>query len=295
MTLEQLRIFVAVAEREHVTAAARTLHLTQSAVSNAIAALEQRYATRLFHRIGRGVALNPAGRMFLIEARGVLARVQAAEAALLDASGLQRGELTIFASQTVASYWLPQHFAGFHRRYPGIVQRVSIGNTREVAAAVASGVAELGFVEGAVDHAALLREVVARDRLIILMPPHHPWASNAALDTADLLTRPWVSREPGSGTRSTLEEALAADGCDPAALPIAITLPSNEAVLAAVEAGAGVAALSEHVARSALASGRLVSAPYTLPDRPFHMVWHRERERSRAVAAFAASLRPPES
>ena len=62
MTLEQLRVFVAVAEREHVTRAAADLHLTQSATSAAIAALESRNATKLFNRIGRRIELTQAGR-----------------------------------------------------------------------------------------------------------------------------------------------------------------------------------------------------------------------------------------
>ena len=82
MTLEQLRIFVAVAEREHVTNAARDLNLTQSATSAAVAALEARYATKLFDRVGRRIALTDAGRLFLAEARSVLARAAAAELVL---------------------------------------------------------------------------------------------------------------------------------------------------------------------------------------------------------------------
>ena len=82
MTLEQLRIFVAVAEREHVTRAARDLHLTQSATSAAVTALEARYATKLFDRVGRGIMLTDVGRVFLAEARAVLARAVLALAAL---------------------------------------------------------------------------------------------------------------------------------------------------------------------------------------------------------------------
>ena len=89
MTLEQLRIFVAVAELEHVTRASERLNLTQSATSAAIAALEERYATRLFDRIGRNIRLTDAGRQFLPEARAVLSRAGAAEAALSDFAGLK--------------------------------------------------------------------------------------------------------------------------------------------------------------------------------------------------------------
>jgi len=77
MTLEQLRIFVAVAEQEHMTRAAGVLNLTQSATSAAIAALEDRYAIKLFDRIGRSIKLTDAGRQFVIEARAVLARAAA--------------------------------------------------------------------------------------------------------------------------------------------------------------------------------------------------------------------------
>ena len=79
MTLEQLRIFVAVAEREHMTRAASVLNLTQSAVSAAISTLEANYSTTLFHRVGRRIELTEAGRLFLDEARGVLASAAAAE------------------------------------------------------------------------------------------------------------------------------------------------------------------------------------------------------------------------
>src|SRR5690348_2953378 len=105
MTLEQLRVFVAVAERQHMTRAAESLHLAQSAVSAAIAALEARHGAKLFHRVGRGIELTEAGALFLNEARAVLARAEAAELVLSELGGLQRGTLAIHASKTIASSW----------------------------------------------------------------------------------------------------------------------------------------------------------------------------------------------
>ena len=84
MTLEQLRVFVAVAEQQHVTRAADALNLTQSAASAAIAALESRHETKLFNRVGRGIELTDAGKLFLTEAKAVIARVVAAELALTE-------------------------------------------------------------------------------------------------------------------------------------------------------------------------------------------------------------------
>jgi len=113
MTLEQLRIFVAVAEREHVTRAAEALHVTQSAASAAIAALEGRHNVPLFHRVGRRIELTDAGRMFLAEARAVLAKAASAELALGEYGGLKRGNLRLVASQTITAYWLPERLAAF--------------------------------------------------------------------------------------------------------------------------------------------------------------------------------------
>src|SRR3546814_6675905 len=100
MTLDQLRIFVAVAEREHVTQAARALNLTQSAVSAAIATLEDRHGSHLLARVGRGIALTEAGRAFLPEARAVLARVEAARNVLAYPSAPTHGSLRTAASPT---------------------------------------------------------------------------------------------------------------------------------------------------------------------------------------------------
>ncbi|WP_438852921.1 LysR family transcriptional regulator [Brevundimonas nasdae] len=290
MTLERLRIFVAVAEREHVTAAARALNLTQSAVSNAIAALEAEHDVHLFDRVGRGVVLNQTGRAFLPEAKAVLARAAAAEAALADMSALRRGRLTIFASQTIASAWLPRRLAAFHAAYPGVELDVAIGNTREAAQAVLSGAAELGLVEGEIDQPMLDQTVVGSDRLAVLVTPDHPWAGVRRLNAATLATQAWVLREAGSGTRSTLEAALRRAGVDPETLSIAMTLPSNEAVLAAAEAGAGATALSESVAYASVAAGRLVMADFTLPERPFRLLRHSERYRSKAGDAFVEAV-----
>ena len=300
MTLEQLRIFAAVAERQHVTQAARALNLAQSAVSHAITALEARHNTKLFHRVGRHVELTEAGRIFLAEAREVLARAEAAELALSEFGSLKRGTLSVQASQTIASYWLPRHLVAFRRTYPQIQIRLAIGNTAQVAAAVESGLAKIGFVEGAVENEHFASTPVARDQLIVVVAPEHPWVSRARLAPGDLLESEWVLREPGSGTRSVFEDALAHLGIGPGALRIQLELPSNEAVRAAVEAGLGATAISASVAAPSIEAGLLHQVAFQLPEREFHVLRHRERYRSRAADALlalvgrsrAAGLRP---
>jgi DNA-binding transcriptional LysR family regulator len=283
MTFEQLRIFLAVAEREHVTAAARDLHITQSAASAAIAALEERHDVKLFHRVGRGIALTETGRLFVEEARGVLTRAEAATRTLDELGGLERGTLRIVASQTTAAYWLPPMLAAFHARFPRIAIDLAIANTEQAAARMHDGAADLGIVEGLVDDPALAAWPIGEDRLLVVRST--PFEDDT-VDTAWLRKARWVMREPGSGTRSSFDVAMRELGVAPEELEIALTLPSNESVRTAAEAGAGVAALSTLVVAPALAAGTLHAAPVDLGPRPFFGLRHKERYRSKAADAL---------
>lgn len=286
MTLEQLRIFVAVAEHEHVTQAARDLNLTQSATSAAIAALEGRYAVKLFDRIGRRIALTEAGRLFLIEAKAVLQRAGAAETILADFAGLKRGALSLVASQTVGNYWLPRLIHLYRSRYPGIVLSLSLGNTETVTRLVHDGGADLGFIEGKIDDPVLIVRPVAEDRLVLVVAPDHPWARRAPGSPDDFRAASWICRERGSGTRSILEAALPALGLAREDLRIALELPSNEAVCSAVESGAGATIISQLVVARALTAGLLVTVAADLPTRQFSILRHQERYVTAASSAF---------
>lgn len=293
MTLDQLRIFVAVAERMHVTRAAEALHLSQSAVSAAVASLEARHGARLFDRVGRGVALSATGRAFLPEARGVLARMEAASRALDDLAGLRRGTLVVAASRTVASYWLPPMLARFGLAHPGLTLRLEVGNSRQVAALVLEGAADLGMVEGWMpDDPLLERRLVGGDRLLLVTSSGNLLAG-AHAPPSRLLEASWVLREPGSGTRASFEQAMQARGLELAQLRVALELPSNEAILAAVEHTRLVAAVSELAARPWLDSGRLRTMGGPLERRGFVLLTHVERHRSRAAAAFVETLPAP--
>jgi len=290
MTLEQLRIFVAVAEREHVTRAAADLHLTQSATSAAIAALENRYDAKLFDRVGRRIELTEAGRLFLVEARAVLARAQAAETLLTDLAGLKRGALSLAASQTVGNYWLPPIMQLYRERHPGIALSLRIGNTEQVAQWVHETSADIGLIEGEIDDPTLSVTQFAEDEMVLVVGRSHPWAGRASVAPADLPGADWVLREPGSGTRSIFESWLTEAGLAPASLPIALELPSNEAIRGAVEAGAGATVISRLVADGGLRAGTLVQVGLDLPKRRFYRLRHKERHVTHAEQAFAALL-----
>jgi DNA-binding transcriptional LysR family regulator len=292
MTLEQLRVFVAVAEREHVTKTALAINMTQSAISAAIAALESHYRTRLFDRVGRRIELTEAGRIFLGEARAVLARAASAESMLADLAGLKRGTVRLAASQTVANYWLPPRMAKFLDQYPEIRLPLAIGNTEQVARAIEAGNADLGFIEGNIDNAMLSIEKIDDDRLILVVPPNHPWAGTPPADWSELAATRWVLREAGSGTRSMFEAALHSHNIRSSAFDIALELPSNEAIISAVSAGAGATVISGLAAAPALHADTIRQVKFSLPARQFFLLHHIERNIGVATAAFRRSVMP---
>ena len=268
-----------------MTRAAQTLNLTQSATSAAIAALEERHGVKLFDRIGRRIALTGAGRAFLGEARAVLARATTAEQTLADLAGLKTGELVLAASQTIGSYWLPPRIVQFRAAYPGLTIKLRIGNTQRVAALASAGEVDLAFAEGEVSDPALAVSPIGGDELVIVAAPKARGLLDG-LDAGRLTAAPWVAREKGSGTRSAFEAALTAFGVDAAKRHSVLELPSNEAIRAAVEAGAGLAIMSRLVVGASIKAGSLIASPLALPRRCFFLLRHKQRYELQASRAF---------
>ena len=285
MTLEQLRIFVAVADILNMTRAAQALNLTQPSVSAAIAALEGRHRLHLFDRVGRGLELSEAGRVFLPEARAVLASAQNAASALDDLAGLRRGSLRIAASQTVATYWLPARMARFAELWPAISLVLQVSNTKEAGEAVLAGDVDLGFVEGEVREPLLDQTLVGQDRLGLFARPDHPLVAGK-LAESDLRNAAWVLREDGSGTRAHFVEALGKVGLTIGDLKVRLELPSNGAVLEALAAGGMIGAVSELAAASRSSAGQIAKLDWGFPPRGFTQLRHRARRISSATQAF---------
>ena len=294
MTLDQLQIFIAVAEREHVTRAADALGMAPPSVSAAVASLEREFGTKLFHRVGRGIILTEGGTLLLDEARALVNRADAVKLAMREFTGLSRGRLEIKASQTIASHFLPPRLVDFHQAYPGVALVVSIGNSTQVVEAIIRGNIELGFIEGPEEElqdSCLAVEMIAPDDLVAVVSVNHPWGIMKKFTVDDLTAGKWVLREDGSGTRAAFVKALDALGIPYGSLNIAIELPSNEAVLAAVLAGAGASILSARVCADAIKAGTLKSLPVSLAPRAFYAVQHADHYRSRAVSALLEILR----
>lgn len=219
MTLEQLRIFVAVAERLHMTRAAEVLRLTQSAVSAAIAALEARHGPGCSTGWGRGTALNATGAAFLPEARAVLAPGRGGGRVLDDLAGLKRGAVRLFASQTIAAYWLLRMAAFARQRHPTIDLHLDIGNTHRVVEAVLAR-RRTGPDRGGRSRRRGSRRVrIDADRLVVVAAPGHPLAGRSeALSAAELKAGLGLARK-GVGHSQRVQRrpcrAASRRGCGP--------------------------------------------------------------------------------
>jgi DNA-binding transcriptional LysR family regulator len=303
MTLEQLRIFLAVAAHLHFTRAAEELYITQPAVSAAVNSLEKEYGVRLFHRVGRHIEITEAGRLLEVEAQKILDQVILTERGLRELNSLQRGELRLGSSLSVGNYWLPERINQFKRLYPGISVNCTLANAEEICEGTASGSFDLGLVTGSVKPAlrnVLEHDEVGSDRLQIVVGKEHPWYEQGDITVNDLLLTPWVMREPGSGIQQVFEETLERLGIDPSRLSVVLVLTSSEMVKAVVEGGIGAAAISELMLQKELQLGTLRTVRVvgqqngntTALDiiQPVLKLKHRERFQSRTAIAFEQML-----
>ena len=272
MTLNQLKIFLKIAEVGSVTKAADLLGMTQSAASASIASLENIYQVKLFKRVGRSITLSDEGKRFLPEAQSVFESSRSAKKYLRLLSKKTFGSLKIGASQTIANYWLPRRIALFNARYPDVSLNVTITNTSEVENAVIKDKVDIGLVEGEVISNELQLIDIDHDQ-IALVASVKRWASfGVSNDSIDLLKLPWIVREKGSGTRKVLEDLAIKNNISWSDLDIVLELPSNESVREAVIAGVGVTLISQHVVALALETGLLKARSINLPPRKYLMV-----------------------
>jgi DNA-binding transcriptional LysR family regulator len=303
MTLEQLRIFLAVAEHMHFTRAAEELYITQPAVSAAIQSLEVEYGVKLFHRIGRHIEITDAGKLLQVEAKGILDRVTLTERGLREFNNLQRGELKLGSSLTIGNYWLPEKISEFQHRYPNISVNCTLANTEEICLGTASGRFDLGLIEGEVKSTLksyIEEETIGSDRLVIIVGQSHPWFERRKILLSELITTHWVMREPGSGTQQRFEEALQNWGVEPTQLKAILVLNTGEMVKSVVETGVAAASISELMVKKELLLGTLraiqildnrtgANVPLEFV-RPFLKLKHLRRFQTRLAQAFEEML-----
>lgn len=268
--LDSLALLLEVASTGSLGRAAVAHGISQPAVSARIQGMERLVGFPLVSRTARGSDLTPAGRLLVAWAGEVLDAAAVLDAGIDSLRGDRDGRLRVAASLTVAEYLLPSWLVRLAAARPETAVSLAASNSADVAVAVLAGTAELGFVEGPDLVAGLQERVVAHDRLVVVVPPGHPWTRRRTpLDAQELAGTRLVTREPSSGTRTFLEAALTRFA--PLATPL-LELSSSSAVRSAVVAGAGPAVLSELAVRDDVTAGRLTVVPLRGCDLPVDCV-----------------------
>ncbi len=257
MNVPELRVFVAAAEELNFSRAAARLHLSQSAVSQNIQSIEKSYGVELFLRHGRTVQLSEVGQAILPMAHEILNSIRLLEDSLINVNGEVAGELTIGCSTTSGKYILPNLLAAFRREYSLVRSRVAISSRSSIVERLLDQSLALGVMSRRVEHRDLEYMPLLEDKVILIVPVHHPWANYGRAMPADLLDQPFIRREDTSGTSETVLNALKQHGIMPDMLNVVMELGNAEAIEMSVEEGIGIAFVSELVAARGLALGRI--------------------------------------
>ncbi len=283
MNLNHLAIFHAVALTGGVGTGAARLHISQSAVSKQLADFENHLGATLFDRLPRGVRLTEAGKLLLGYANRIFSLETEAEQVLGDLHALRRGRVSIGASRTIGGYLLPAILAQFNRLHPDIELTLEVANTAAIQTMLIDGAIDVGFTEGLSRSEALEFSVMAEDELVLIAAPGAQPAG--ALAVSALHDLPLLMREPGSGTRAVMEQALATHGVVPRS---AMTLASTEAIKRMVAAGMGYAFVSALAVSTEVQAGLLTIVPIKglRIRRPLHRLELKGSWTSPAVTAF---------
>lgn len=244
MNFRQLELFVAITETGSFSRGAEAVLLTQSTVSQHMAALENELGTELFDRLGRGVVLTAGGEMFLVHARRILAERDSLHQSMASFHGLEQTLLKVGASNIPANYLIPPLVTVLKKKHPGITLTMMTGDSREMISCLEKSEIELAVVGSCLRNKKIEFTPLTTDSLILIVGPNHRWAKRGSLSLAELVSEPFVVREEGSGSGQALIEALIGQGLDPEELTIGARLGSNEAVLQTVAEGFGCAFVS---------------------------------------------------
>ena len=273
--LDSLELLVAIAATGSLSRAAAERGISQPAVSARVQRMEAVVGFALVTRSARGSSLTPDGALLADWARAVLSAAAVLDAGAASLRGGHDDRLRVAASLTVAEHLLPGWLVVLAARRPDTAVSLLAVNSAEVARQVLAGDAEVGFVEGPEVPTGLQSKVIGGDRLVLVVPPGHPWTRRRRPVTGNELTAVrLVQREASSGTRAALVAALSPYGS--MAAP-ALELSSTSAVRSAVVAGAGPAVLSSLAVEDDLSAGRLAEVAVEGVDlrRLLRAVWPR--------------------
>ncbi len=280
-TLQQLRLFQAVARHGSFTRAAEAIHLSQPAVSIQIKRLEEQLGAPLFEQIGKKIYLTVAGKELLATCGDLFERLDAFENRLEGLRGEVAGPLHL-AAVTTAKYFLPHYLGAFLRRYPKVLPQLKVSNRARILERLDANADDIYIMATLPEGSDIEPHRFLTDELVLFAHPRHPLAGKKKLPVEQLLHERLIAREQGSGIRMTLERLLADRGLkvDPY-----MELGSGEAIKQAVMAGIGVGVLSTFSLKLELEAGKLVLLD--MEGLPVQRSWYAVHRRGKQLTPAA--------
>jgi DNA-binding transcriptional LysR family regulator len=292
----ELQVFLAAAEAESFSAAARRLHLSQSAVSQQIHSLEHQLQVELFHRDGPRISLTEDGRALAPMAREYLHLMTRIEESMAARCGMVTGQLTIGCTSTPGKYTLPWLVGSFCQEYPQVKIAVEVIKRADLVQKLEQQAIDFGIMSGRIEHPDLVFDEFMQDDLALIVPAQHPLAHQEVVSPEQLKGQSVILREESAGTRVALLEKLEQTGLRLADLKVApIELGAAESIIAAVEAGWGISWVSMVAAQPAFEMGkiRLVDVEGLNVRRTIYLVSHRQRASTPAHLKFYEFVNTP--
>lgn len=290
MNLKQFEVFLSIVDHGSFSKAAQAVHVTQSTVSQHIAALEEQLGAKLLDRSAKGILPTESGKVLLKHVRKIVGETREIPLAMKRLAGLEDVILTIGASNIPGNYLLPEAMPFFLDQYPRVAISVIQGDSRETVERVKLEQVEIGVVGTRYEDKDVLFTPLGQDVLVLAAGRKRGRQRGKSITLDELTTEPYISREPGSGTRKTVQEALTRVGAGP--LNVRVCLGSNEAIKQAVIHGIGVSFLSETAIRREIARKELAAVSVTGLEisRSFYIVSRFRRELSPQAGAFKSTL-----
>ena len=291
VTLTQLTAFLTVVRRGSVTAAAEELVVTQPSVSAAVSALERELGVELTERSGRALRPTAAGAAYVPYATDVLGLLAKGARAAREAAEQEPRTLRISAVTTAGEYLVPQLIQAFREQRPDVEVSLDVGNRALVFGRVLDHTVDVAVTGRVPDDGRLTGIDFADNEFVLVTAPGDALAKRRWVAVEELGGRPWLLREPGSGTRALCEEFLASRGIEPRML----TLGSNGAIKQAARSGLGIALQSRAAVELELKLGLLdtITPRGGLPERRWHVVRSAVGPVREDVEAFMAFCTSP--
>lgn len=283
-SLRQLHTFHTVSRLGSITLAADELHLSQSAVSIQIGELERAFGTQLISRTGRGVRMTDAGEVLHRYADRMLSLWHEANDDMAIFIGEYSGTLRVGAV-TTAEFWLPRLLVTFANEHPKVKLKLRVEKRDEVVRMMAAEEIDVAVMGLPPTELNVTSAAFAKNPVGFVAAPGHPLMSHSKLTLKVLAESPMLVREPGSGTRATVERLFKEAGLR---LRIGSELSGNEAIKQMCAAGFGAAYVSLHTCVLEVKAGLIGLLP--LPDNPFQRDWYVARLANKTVPAVALAF-----